>query len=85
MEKSLKDAKDDLSTLNERLKVTQAELGIRDEKIQALLKQLEMKTAELTLVQKVIHVDFYSYTKFISFLRGKQNKKSNQNIRTYKN
>lgn len=51
MEKSLKDAKDELTTLTERLHMTQAELGLRDEKIKGLVKQLETKNLENSKVK----------------------------------
>ena len=47
LEKSLKDAKDEVAGLTERLNVSQAECNFRDEKIKALIKQLESKTNEL--------------------------------------
>lgn len=47
MEKSLKDTKDEVATLTERLNVSQAECNLRDEKIKTLIKQLELKTNEL--------------------------------------
>jgi septal ring factor EnvC (AmiA/AmiB activator) len=53
LEKSVKDAKDEISTLTERLKTSQAELGIRDDRIQQLMKQVEIKSNELSLAHKV--------------------------------
>ncbi|RMZ99567.1 hypothetical protein BpHYR1_021614 [Brachionus plicatilis] len=53
LEKALKDAKDEISTLSERLNISQAEVNIRDDKIKGLIKQLEIKSNELkSLSQK---------------------------------
>lgn len=47
LEKSLKDAKEELGSLTERLQVTHTELKMRDDKIQSLLRQIEVKNVEL--------------------------------------
>ena len=47
MEKAIKDANVELSTLSENLKSAQSEIHIKDEKIQSLMKQLDAKALEL--------------------------------------
>lgn len=47
LEKGLKDAKDEVVALTERLNISQAEINIRDDKIKGLIKQLETKSNEL--------------------------------------
>ncbi|CAF0706283.1 unnamed protein product [Brachionus calyciflorus] len=47
LEKGLLDARDEVSVLSERLNVSQAEINLRDDKIKALIKQIELKNSEL--------------------------------------
>ena len=39
--------------MHERLKVAQTELNIRDERIQSLIKQVEIKANDIAVLQKV--------------------------------
>ena len=53
MEKSIKDAKDELSTQGEKLGQMQAEIKLRDEKIDSLNKELQAKKTELDIYMQV--------------------------------
>ena len=57
LEKGLKDAKDEIVTLTERLNISQAEINIRDDKIKGLIKQLEIKSNEIRNIKPKISHD----------------------------
>lgn len=57
-----------MSQLNERLKVAQTELTIRDERIQSLIKQVELKASENAILQKVNFFIIQLFDFFFSFL-----------------
>ena len=53
LEKTVKDTKDEVAALNEKIAQNQNDMNVRDEKILSLTKQLEAKTQEMENYLKV--------------------------------